>query len=82
MSVIDSMGYTMLVELKNLKDAKPDIRWLGLDALDIKVYTSTDRVEIQGVIPLALPTTEQTLASLFRCRYSYIEGRGYSLSRA
>lgn len=26
-------------------------------------------------------TTARTWASLFRCRYSYIEGRGYSLSR-
>jgi DNA invertase Pin-like site-specific DNA recombinase len=32
-----------------------------LDALDIKVYARDTRdVEIQGVIPLELPTTEQT----------------------
>jgi hypothetical protein len=42
--------------LENLKNAAPDIRRLGLDALDIKVYASTERVEIQGVIPLVLPT--------------------------
>jgi len=29
-----------------------------------------------------LLTTRQTWASLFRCRYSYIEGKGYALSRA
>jgi hypothetical protein len=28
-----------------------------------------------------LVTTEQTSASLFRCRYSYVEGKGYALSR-
>ena len=26
-------------------------------------------------------TTGQTSASLFRCRYSYVEGKGYTLSR-
>jgi len=26
-------------------------------------------------------TIEQTWASLFNCRYTYIEGRGYALSR-
>jgi len=29
-----------------------------------------------------LLTTGQTWASLFRCRYSYIEGKGYALSMA
>ena len=33
---------------------------LAFDALDIKVYASADSVEKQGVIPLELPTTEQT----------------------
>ena len=48
--------------LENLKDATPEIKRLALDALDIKVYASTERVEIQGGIPLALPTTERTSA--------------------
>jgi hypothetical protein len=30
------------------------------DGVDIKVYASKEKVEIQGVIPLALPTTERT----------------------
>jgi hypothetical protein len=47
---------------ENLQDVTPEIIKLALDALDIKVYASTDRVEIQGVIPLALPTIEQTSA--------------------
>ena len=48
--------------LKNLQDSTPEIIKLALDALDIKVYASTERVEIQGVIPLELPTTERTSA--------------------
>ena len=43
-----------------------EIKRLALDALDIKVYASTDSVEIKGVIPLelALSTTARTLGSL------------------
>jgi site-specific DNA recombinase len=48
--------------LKNLQDSTPEIIKLALDALDIKVYASTERVEIQGVIPLELPTTARTSA--------------------
>lgn len=48
--------------IEELKDATPEVKRLALDALDIKVYASTERVEIQGVIPLALPTTERTSA--------------------
>jgi len=33
---------------------------IALDALDIKVNASIDDVEIPGVLPLALSTTEQT----------------------
>jgi hypothetical protein len=48
--------------MDNLENATQEIKELALDALDIKVYASTDKVEIQGVIPLklALPTTGQT----------------------
>jgi site-specific DNA recombinase len=48
--------------LKNLQDSTPEIIKLALDALDIKVYASTERVEIQGVIPLELPTIARTSA--------------------
>ena len=48
--------------LENLQDSTPEIIKLALDALDIKVYASTERVEIQGVIPLELPTTARTSA--------------------
>jgi hypothetical protein len=51
----------------NLQNCTPELKALALDALDIKVYAKgIDNVEIQGVIPLelALPTTEQTSASL------------------
>jgi site-specific DNA recombinase len=48
--------------LKNLEDSTPEIIKLALEALDIKVYASTEKVEIQGVIPLELPTIAQTSA--------------------
>jgi len=49
--------------LENLQHSTPEIKALALDALDIKVYAKgTDNVEIQGVIPVELPTTAQTLA--------------------
>jgi len=49
--------------LENLQHSTPEIRALALDALDIKVYAGgTDDVEIRGVIPVELPTTEQTWA--------------------
>jgi len=50
--------------LENLKDATPEVKGLALDALDIRVYASTERSEIQGVIPLALPTIERTWGCL------------------
>ncbi|MFC1944394.1 recombinase family protein [Chloroflexota bacterium] len=48
--------------LDNIEHSTPEIKALALDALDIKVYASTERVEIRGVIPLAMPTTAQTSA--------------------
>jgi hypothetical protein len=71
--------------LENLQCGTPETKALALDTLDMNVYArGTDGVEIQGVIPLELAslTTAQTSASLFRCRYSYIKGKGYALSRA
>ena len=59
--------------LENVQHSTPEIKALALDALDIKVYAQgTDNVEIQGVIPLELPTIARTLGSLFNCRYSSI----------
>ena len=46
--------------LENLQDCTPDLKRLLIEALDLKVYASTDTVEIRGVIPLELPTTAQT----------------------
>jgi hypothetical protein len=50
--------------LLNLHNANLELKRLALDALDIRVYASTDKIEIKGVIPLelALPTTAQTWA--------------------
>jgi hypothetical protein len=56
--------------LENLQCATPEIKMLAFDALEIKVYSKgLNEVEIHGVIPLelALPTTEQTSASLHVC---------------
>jgi len=49
--------------LDNLQNATLEIKALALDALDIKVYArGTEKVEIQGVIPLAVPMIEQSSA--------------------
>jgi len=45
---------------------------LALDALDIKVYASTERAEIRGVIPLELPTTARTWGCLSNDAYKYL----------
>lgn len=49
--------YDLVIE--NLQNCTPEVKRLALDALDIKVYASTERVEIRGVIPLELPTNAQ-----------------------
>lgn len=50
--------------LENLENSTLEIKRLALDALDIKVYASTDAIEIKGILPLelALPTTARTSA--------------------
>ena len=48
--------------IENLQTCTPELKRLILDALDIKVLASTDKIEIQGVIPLELPTTARTSA--------------------
>ena len=62
--------------------------------LAIKVLALPESMAIQGVVPFDLGNTqpaeelqnlltiEQTWASLFSCRYSYTEAKGYALSRA
>jgi site-specific DNA recombinase len=57
--------------------------------LDLKVTVTPEGVGIKGYLdPSVIKsdsyvlTTAQTWASLFRCRYSYIEGKGYALARA
>ena len=60
------LGQFYELVLKNLQHATPEIKKLAFDALDIRVYASTNKTEIRGVIPLelALPTTEQTSGCL------------------
>ena len=48
--------------LENFQDCTPDLKRQLFKALDIKVYASTDTVEIRGIIPLELPTIAQTSA--------------------
>ena len=50
--------------IESLQSCTHELKRLALDALDIKVYASTEHVEIKGVIPLELPTTAQTSACL------------------
>jgi hypothetical protein len=70
--------------MDNLEHNTTEIKARAMDAMDIIYARGTADVEIRGVIPLelALPTTARTSGCLFRCRYSYIEGKGYALSRA
>ena len=63
-----------------------------LEILAIKVTATKDAISIKGIIPLEImfsgsnlvsvvPAHHRTnIASLFRCRYSYIEGIGYKLA--
>ncbi|MDZ4246255.1 MAG: hypothetical protein U1D67_03955 [Dehalococcoidia bacterium] len=54
-----------------LQHSTPEIKAPALDALDIKVYArGTDDLEIQGVIPIELPTIAQTSGCL--CFYRNI----------
>jgi len=48
------------------------------EGADIKGYLKPDVIETDSY----LLTTGRTWASLFRCRYTYIQGKGYALSRA
>ena len=57
--------------LENIENCPDDTKKLALDALDIRVNASTDDVEIHGVLPLALSTTEQTLGCLSSHAYKY-----------
>jgi hypothetical protein len=46
--------------IENLQNADIKLKRLALDALDIKVFASTNHIEVQGMIPLELPTTART----------------------
>jgi len=61
--------------LENIENCPDDVKKLALDALDIKVNASIDNVEIHGVLPLALPTIEQTWGCLISCTYDYPSGK-------
>lgn len=61
--------------LKNIDNCAIDEKRLAMDALDIKVYASTESIEIKGVIPLELPTTGQTSGCLISCTYEWPSGK-------
>ena len=65
--------------LKNLDNCTMDVKRLAMDALDIKVYASTDSIEIKGVIPLELPTTAQTSGCLSSQAYKYLIPFAFSI---
>ncbi len=50
--------------------------------LDLKIKATPEGIDIKGYLQPKLLTTGQTSASMFNCRYSYVEGKGYALSRA
>ena len=63
---LDEIYHTVL---ENLQNCTQEDKRLAIDALDIKVYATHDQVRIDGVVPLALPTIEQTSPSLLPRRY-------------
>lgn len=76
----------------NLNNATYQDKREVLEMLAIKVTTTPERIDVHGIIPLEatstqspdnslnLLTTGQTSGSLFRCRYSYIDGKGYKFA--
>jgi site-specific DNA recombinase len=48
--------------VQRLESCSSELKILALKALDVKVYASTEHIEITGVIPLDLPTTARTSA--------------------
>ena len=53
----------------------------ALSALDVQIVTIPENMKIRIAVPLEFITIEQTSGSLVNCRYTYIEGKGYALSR-
>jgi site-specific DNA recombinase len=56
--------------------------------LDLKIVATPEGADIKGYLDSSsiktdscLPTIGQTWASLFYCRYSYSDAKGYTLSR-
>jgi hypothetical protein len=45
---------------KGIKDANNDTQRLAFDMLDLKVHAIREKVDIRGIIPIELATTEQT----------------------
>jgi hypothetical protein len=66
--------------LKEFEQQHPDISIEDLLAVNKQLPEDTPFAKIVNQVKQNLVTIERTSASLFRCRYSYIEGKGYSLS--
>ena len=65
--------------IESLQSCTYELKRLALDALDIKVYASTEHVEIQGVIPLELLTTARTSGCLSSHAYKYLIPFAFSI---
>jgi hypothetical protein len=58
---------------KGIKDANSDTQRLAFDMLDLKVHAIREKVDIRGIIPIELATTEQTSGCL--CFYRNISSQ-------
>jgi hypothetical protein len=68
--------------LKQFEQQHPNTSIEDLLAINKQLPENTPFAKIVNQVKQNLVTIEQTWASLFNCRYSYIEGKGYALSRA
>jgi len=68
--------------LKEFEQQHPDTSIEDLLDINKQLPEDTPFAKIVNQVKQNLVTIEQTSASLFNCRYTYIEGKGYALSRA
>ena len=57
---------------KGIKDANSDTQRLAFGMLDLKVHATREKVDIKGIIPIELATTEQTSGCLSGHAYDWI----------
>jgi len=69
-------------DLEDFEQRHPHISVKDLLDTNKRLQENTPFAQKVNKLKQDLVTIEQTWASLFRCRYSYIEGKGYALSMA